>query len=219
MPILTKKSIRLFLLAWLLLYVVFLNSFGNFKGVFLTSVLDDIEEVGSPRNEFIKVAYVPHKYHEHIGRFVGEVQKSGVTFNHLQFDNLLSPNNRILEVFVPKNKKGEIIIQETNEKYNSHENAYLIDQCFCGDCCPCKADQSLFIIRTNSLGSDDFYHSFYSEKNNTIEGSYATAKISINWVKRNRVLYWLTITKLIYSIPLDIILLPAQPYFYAVYSV
>ncbi len=220
MPLITKKKIGVFASAWLVLYIVFLCSFGNFKGIFLTSVLYDLDRLGTPSSEFVNYEYVPHKYRNHTGRFIGEVAKNGVIFSHLQFDNLLLPENRILEVFVPKfDSKEKLIIQETNEKIVSSENAYLIDQCFCGDCCPCNADQSIYIIRTNGLGSNDYYHSFYNKKTNKISGTYNTAKIPINWIKRNRMIYWLTTTKLLYSIPLDIILLPAQPYLYAMLSV
>lgn len=214
-----KKITRIILLAWLILYVLFLNSCGSFKGLFLTSALYEIEEIGSPAKEFIYVEYIPHKYHEHIGRVVGEVEKSGIIFNHFQFDNLLLPKSRVLEVFVPKNGIGNMQIKETNKKHESIGNAYLIDQCFCGDCCPCNADKTEFTIRTNGLGSEDFYYSYHSEKSNCLEGIYTTARISINWEKRNRVKYFLAISKLLYSIPLDFILLPVQPFFYAVYSV
>lgn len=214
-----KIALRIVAAVWLGGYLFMLAGCGDFNGVFTTPVIYELSEVASPMNEFVKYDTPMHKCVFHEGLFTGTFERRGKTWNRYHFSGLLNPKDRILEITVQDSTDGEVVVGETKKVVAGKEPAFLIDHCFCGECVPKMAHKKNYLY-TNALGSDDFICSPPKRLYGTVySGGFVTARISLSWVQRSRVAQWAKLAKLLYTVPLDIVALPVQPVFYAVYQI
>lgn len=191
---------------------------GDFKGVFSTPILQHLSNQSNPMNEFVQYETPMHKKIFHEGVFVGTVNRYGHKWSLYNFPKILDPNKRVLEVLVQDEPDGKVLVRETDTMVSGKKQAFLIDHCFCGECVP-KMEHKKHYLYTNALGSDDFICSPSKRiQGNFYSGGFIIADISLHWIKRNRFQYCASLFKLLYSIPLDIIVLPVQPYFYILYQ-
>ncbi len=191
---------------------------GDFKGLFTTPIVYQLSNQSNPMSEFVHYKTPMHKKISHEGVFVGTVNRYGHKWSQYHFPNILNSKNRVLEVLVQDEPDGKVWVRETDAMAPGKEQAILFDHCFCGECIP-KMEHKKHYLYTNALGSEDFICSPPKRiQGNFYSGGFVTADISLRWIKRSRFQYCVNLLKLLYSIPLDIIVLPAQPYFYVLYQ-
>ncbi len=203
---------------WMLGYAVMLTCCAGFRGAVTTPVLSRAHDLADPMREFVQDDTPMHKNEPHAGAYIGIVSRRGASWKKYHFPGVLVPTNRVLEILVEDEPSGRVIVREVAQMGEKKEDAFLVDHCFCGDCVPTMQHEA-HTLYTNALGSDDFicsppkrlHGNFYSD-------GFVTADVSLRWNQRSRTSHCLTLCRLLYSVPVDILILPAQPYFYVLYQ-
>ena len=211
MTIVLKKRLRILLALWLFGYLFMIVSCGDFNGAFATPIINELSEIATPMNEFSAHNTPMHKKSAHEGVYLGDVTMRGAQWRRYHFPNVLEPPDRTLEILVVNAGSNKVILREVDNPGDGHEPALLFDQCFCGDCVE-KVDPQPHHLYTNALGSEDYISPPSTHLGgNHYSGGFATAEISLRWVQRSRADYIFVLAKMLYAVPLDIIILPAQP--------